>query len=156
MDIMNIMKVSSSKFTFSLIAFAALLVSGSGLMIHDAYAVADAPEFTCNHINTTATHCTFDIAVNGTLRVADWGIDIDGSRTAGDITYDVTISDIQNSTSAGVGQTAPSAGDIRISSKGGNGADNRIAGLGFINGSNIVLVVRRAIASRSSDARSRP
>ena len=38
MDIMNIMKVSSSKFTFSLIAIAALLVSGSGLMIQDAYA----------------------------------------------------------------------------------------------------------------------
>ena len=40
MDIMNIMKVSSSKFTFSLIAFAALLVSGSGLMIQDAYAAS--------------------------------------------------------------------------------------------------------------------
>ena len=113
MDIMNIMKVSSSKFTFSLIAFAALLVSGSGLMINDAYGF-DAPEFTCNHINTTATHCTFDIAVNGTLRVADWGIDIDGSRTAGDITYDVTISNIANSSSTGIGLTVPSVGDKRV------------------------------------------
>ena len=32
------MKVSSSKFTFSLIAIAALFVSGSGLMAQDAYA----------------------------------------------------------------------------------------------------------------------
>ena len=63
----------SSKFTFSLIAIAALLVSGSGLVLHNAYGF-DAPEFTCNHINKTATHCTFDMAVNGTLRAADWGI----------------------------------------------------------------------------------
>ena len=72
MDIMNIMKVSSSKFTFSLIAFAALLVSGSGLVIQDSYAAIDAPEFTCIHINTTATHCTFDQSVNGTLALLDW------------------------------------------------------------------------------------
>ena len=91
------MKVSSSKFTFSLIAFAALLVSGSGIVAQDAFAAIDAPEFTCKHLNTTATHCTFDRSVNGTLRVADWGIDIDGSRTAGDITYDYTITNIANS-----------------------------------------------------------
>ena len=83
MDIMNIMKVSSSKFTFSLIAFAALLVSGSGLMIQDAYAAIDAPEFTCNHINTTATHCTFDQAVNGTLAILDWTIKTSSTAVAG-------------------------------------------------------------------------
>ena len=55
----------SSKFTFSLIAIAALLVD-LVLWIQDAYGF-DAPEFTCNHINTTATHCTFDQSVNGTL-----------------------------------------------------------------------------------------
>ena len=43
-------------------------------MAQDAYAAIDAPEFTCNHINTTATHCTFDQAVNGTLAIVDWGI----------------------------------------------------------------------------------
>jgi len=136
MDIMNIMKVSSSKFTFSLIAFAALLVSGSALMAHDAYGAFDAPEFTCNHINTTATHCTFDIAVNGTLRVADWGIDIDGSRTAGDITYDVTISNIANSSSTGIGLTVPSVGDKRVS----NIPSGITDGLGFINGTDIVFI----------------
>jgi len=104
-------------------------------MIQDAYGF-DAPEFTCNHINTTATHCTFDIAVNGTLRVADWGIDIDGARTDGDITYDVTISDIQNSTSAGVGQTDSSAGDDRVS----NLPTGITDGLGFINGTDFVLI----------------
>ena len=88
------MKVSSSKFTFSVIAFAALLVSGSGLMIQDAYGVFDAPEFSCNHINTTATHCTFDMKVNGTLAIADWGIRYLTTATDGDITYDVAISNI--------------------------------------------------------------
>ena len=38
MDIMNIMKVSSSKFVFTLIAVAALFVGGSGIMAQDAYA----------------------------------------------------------------------------------------------------------------------
>jgi len=133
------MKVSSSKFTFSLIAIAALFVGGSGLMAQQAYAL-DAPEFTCNHINTTATHCTFDQSVNGTLAIADWGIRILTTATAGDITYDYAISNISNATSAGVGQTAPSDGDKRISSKGGNGAGNPLAGLGFLNGTNFVLI----------------
>ena len=128
----------SSKFTFSLIAFAALLVSGSGLVVQDAYGAAGfhAPEFTCNHINTTATHCTFDQAVNGTLRVADWGIDVDGSRTAGDITYDVTISNIANATSSGIGQTAPSTGDKAVS----NVPSGITDGLGFLNGTDFVLI----------------
>ena len=65
MDIMNNMTVSTSKLTFSLIAISALLLSASGFQLQEVFA-ADAPEFTCNHINTTATHCTFDRAVNGT------------------------------------------------------------------------------------------
>ena len=125
----------SSKFTFSLIAITSLLVSGSGLVLHDAYGF-DAPEFTCNHINTTATHCTFDIAVNGTLRVADWGIDIDGTRTAGDITYDVTITNIVNSSSTGIGLTVPSTGDKAVS----NAPSGITGGLGFINGTDIVFI----------------
>ena len=132
------MKVSSSKFTFSLIAFAALLVSGSGLMINDAYGF-DAPEFTCVHLNTTATHCTFDLAVNGTLAIADWGIRYLTTATAGDITYDVAISNVANSSSSGVGLTAPSAGDIKVSSQGGNVAAT-VDGLGFLNGTDFVLI----------------
>jgi len=88
------MKVSSSKFTFSLIAFAALLVSGSGLMIQDTYAAIDAPEFTCNHINTTATHCTFDQSVNGTLAILDWTLKASSTAVAGSSTTDVTITGI--------------------------------------------------------------
>ena len=136
MDIMNIMKVSSSKFTFSLIAFAALLVSGSGLMIQDAYA-GDAPEFTAIHLNTTATHITFDRAVNGTLTTGDWGIRILSTATAGDITYDVAISDIQNATSAGVGRTDASAADELHSYRSSGGLDGA---KGFINGTDIVLI----------------
>ena len=136
MDIMNIMKVSSSKFTFSLIAFAALFASGSGLMIQDAYA-GDAPEFTAIHINTTATHITFDRAVNGTLTTGDWGIRILTTATAGDITYDVAISDISNATSAGIGQTDASAADELHSFK---SSGSLTGAKGFINGTDIVLI----------------
>ena len=136
MDIMNIMKVSSSKFTFSLIAFAALLVSGSGLMIQDAYA-GDAPEFTAIHLNTTATHITFDRAVNGTLTTGDWGIRVHTTADDGDITYDVAISDIQNATSAGVGRTDASAADELHSYRSSGGLDGA---KGFINGTDIVLI----------------
>jgi len=130
------MKVSSSKFTFSLIAFAALLVSGSGLMTQDAFAAFDAPEFTCNHINTTATHCTFDMAVNGTLAVHDWAIKLTSTQTASDSASDFAISDIQNATSAGVGQTDSSAGDDRVSNL-PTGITN---GKGFLNGTDFVLI----------------
>ncbi len=149
MDIMNIMKVSSSKFTFSLIAFAALLISGSGLMINDAYGAPGfhAPEFTCNHINTTATHCTFDQAVNGTLAIADWGIRILNTATDGDITYDVAISNIANSTSTGIGTTVPSA-MAKVHSSLTTPA-NAVVGLGFINGTDFVLIH----AAIPSDAR---
>ena len=73
MDIMNIMKVSSSKFVFTLIAVAALFVGGSGIMAQDANAAA-APTFTAVHLNTTMTKVTFDQNVNGTLRILDWSI----------------------------------------------------------------------------------
>ena len=153
MDIMNIMKVSSSKFTFSLIAFAALLVSGSAFMAQDAFGF-DAPEFTCVHINTTATHCTFDMSVNGTLAIADWGIrgvitdPLSGGSftcnegcTDGDITYDYAISAISNATGAGIGQTTASAGDIKVSSQGGSGGHlHPVTGSGFLNGTNFVLI----------------
>jgi hypothetical protein len=146
MDIMNIMKVSSSKFTFTLIAIAALFVGGLGFLAQDVYAGNgggtdigfDAPEFTCNHINTTATHCTFDQPVNGTLAVADWGIRTLTTATAGDITYDYAISNIANASSTGVGLTAPSAGDIAISTL--STSPNEVAGLGFLNGTHFVLI----------------
>ena len=69
-------------------------------MLQDASA-ANAPEFSCKHINTTATHCTFDQSVNGTLAIADWGVrtittnndpgagfTCDDGCADGDITYD--------------------------------------------------------------------
>ena len=96
----------SSKFTFSLISIAALLVSGSGLVLHDAYAI-DAPEFTCKHLNTTATHCTFDRAVNGTLAILDWTLKASSTQVPGSSTTDVTISNIANSSSTGIGLTVP-------------------------------------------------
>jgi hypothetical protein len=151
MDIMNNMTVSTSKLTFSLIAVFALFISGSAMLTQDAYAI-DAPEFTCIHINTTATHCTFDMSVNGTLAIADWGIRMietdatnGGSFTCnehcedGDITYDYAISAISNATTAGIGQTTASAGDIKVSSQGGNVAA-LVTGSGFLNGTDFVLI----------------
>ena len=136
MDIMNIMKVSSSKFTFTLIAIAALFVGGSGLVAQDAFAVFDAPEFTCNHINTTATHCTFDIAVNGTLAIHDWAIKTTSTQVDAGSASDYAISNIANSSSTGIGLTVPSTGDKRVSNL-PTGISN---GLGFINGTDIVLI----------------
>ena len=113
MDIMNNMTASTSKLTFSLIAISALLVSGSGFMMHDAYGLA-APEFTATHLNTTATLITFDQNVNGTLFKLDWTIKSLGGETcaapcttnphatAGDNLSDFAISDILNGTASGL------------------------------------------------------
>lgn len=141
MDIMNIMKVSSSKFTFSLIAFAALLVSGSGIVAQDAFAAIDAPEFTCKHLNTTATHCTFDQAVNGTLAILDWSLKASSTAIAGDTATDVTITVIQNSTSTGLTDAThrpASAGDI-LATTTGSGV-TLVTGSGYINGTDFVLI----------------
>ena len=71
MDIMNNMTVSTSKLTFSLIAITALFTIWFQHLLFQADASSgfnapsggggtdagfNAPEFTCNHINTTATH----------------------------------------------------------------------------------------------------
>jgi len=136
MDIMNIMKVSSSKFTFSLIAFAALLVSGSGLVIQDSFADIDAPEFTATHLNTTATLVTFDQSVNGTLAILDWTIMYSSTGTDGDILTDVTITNVANATSKGVGLTVPGT----VDKKTGVSSATGVVGLGYINGTDIVLI----------------
>ena len=111
MDIMNNMTVSTSKLTFSLIAISALLVSGSGFMIQDAYGL-NAPSFTATHLNTTATLITFDANVNGTMYKLDWTIkslggetcaapcDTNPHATAGDNLTDFAISDILNGTTS--------------------------------------------------------
>jgi hypothetical protein len=132
--------ILSSKFTFSLIAIFALLISGSAFVIEDTHAAPGfhAPEFAAYHINTTATHIQFDQAVNGTLAIADWGIRYLSTATDGDITYDVTITNIANSSSTGVGLTAPSQDDKDQSSL--STAANAVVGLGFINGTDIVII----------------
>ena len=147
MDIMNIMKVSSSKFTFSLIAFAALLVSGSGLVIQDSFASIDAPEFAAIHLNTTHTQVKFDQSVNGTLAILDWAIKLTSTAVAGSPLTDVTITQIANSTSAGIGQTAPSAGDIAATTTGAG--VTLVTGSGYINGTDFVLI-HSAIATDST------
>ena len=124
----------SSKFTFTLIAIAALFVGGSGLVAHDAFAVIEAPEFTAIHLNTTATHITFDKEVNGTLAILDWTLKTASTAVAGSSTTDIEITNVANSTNTGIGLTIPSDADKVTSSTTG------VVGLGFINGTDIVLI----------------
>jgi len=151
MDIMNIMKVSSSKFVFTLIAVAALFVGGSGIMAQDAYA-ANAPEFTAIHLNTTMTKVTFDQNVNGTLRILDWSIKTSSTAVAGGTATDVTITDIVNGTNAGIrydgGAPMASYTDTATAADktySGIGAAN--TGLGFLNNSKSLYLIHAAIPS---------
>jgi hypothetical protein len=134
------MTVSTSKLTFSLIAITALFISGSSMLNQDA-AAFNAPEFTAIHINATSTLITFNMNVNGTLALADWGIDVDGARTAGDIDYtQYAISGIANSSSAGIGLTVPSVGDKTVSS-----IPTGVTGLGFINSSKYIILTHTSL-----------
>ena len=151
MDIMNNMTVSTSKLTFSLIAVATLLIAGSAFTNQEAFA-ANAPEFTAIHINTTATHITFDMSVNGTLAIHDWSIKHNSTATlsnatpiAGSQATQVSITNIANASSTGVGLTVPSTGDKRVS----NIPTGITNGLGFINGTDIVII-HEAIPSGST------
>ena len=164
MDIMNNMTVSTSKLTFSLIAIAALLVSGTGILVQEVSA-ANAPEFTAKHLNTTLTEVTFNQNLNGTLRVLDWGIfkhscaapcTTNANAVDGVIVSEVNISNIINSTTtSGTTQeggypfvasrtTIASANDKTYS---GIGAAN--TGLGFINNSNTIYLIHAAIPTNA-------
>jgi hypothetical protein len=173
MDIMNNMTVSTSKFTFSLIAIAALLISGSGFLVQDAYAfgkASDAPEFTASHINQTATKITFDNPVNGTLRVLDWAIkltstavltDAGGSQTTDATGTDgavITITDVTNGTTSGVtlnnGYLTTAYSSISSTANKlhswNYGTDGDNTGLGFINNSRIIILMHSEIPSDST------
>ena len=72
MDIMNNMTVSSSKFAFSLIAVAALMITGAGVLTQESFAAA--PTFTAVHNSSTTTEITFSEGTNGTLVLANWKV----------------------------------------------------------------------------------
>jgi hypothetical protein len=151
MDIMNIMKVSSSKFVFTLIAVAALFVGGSGIMAQDAYA-ANAPEFTAIHLNTTMTKVTFDQNVNGTLRILDWSIKTSSTAVAGGTATDVAITDIVNGTNAGIrydggAQMASYTDTATAADKTYSGIGAANTGLGFLNNSKSLYLIHAAIPS---------
>jgi len=69
---MNIMKVSSSKFTLLTLIAAVALAGASGMIFQDAHAAAIT--FTANHNSTTTTEIVFSEPVNGTLRLNDFVI----------------------------------------------------------------------------------
>ena len=168
MDIMNNMTVSTSKLTFSLIAISALLVSGSGFMIQDAYG-ANAPSFTATHLNTTTTLITFDQNVNGTLNKLDWTIkNLGGNLCAapcltnphavsGSNLSDYLITDILNGTASGVvlhaDGTKLASGDASYNK---NQAHVGAPGQGFINhtarGTQIATTIVLIHAAIPSDA----
>ena len=151
MDIMNIMKVSSSKFAFTLIAVAALFVGGSGIMAQDAYA-ANAPEFTAVHLNTTMTWVEFDQNVNGTLRILDWSIKTSSTAVAGGTATDVAITNIVNGTNAGIrydgGAQQPSyTSTATAADKTYSGIGGADTGLGFLNNSKSLYLIHAEIPS---------
>ena len=99
MDIMNNMTVSSSKFTFSIIAIAALFIGGSAYLNQEAFGEIDGeasqvPTFIAVHNSTTTTEIIFQTqniqhlnadgtpvanaqrtgGVNGTAQLADWKV----------------------------------------------------------------------------------
>jgi hypothetical protein len=142
----------SAKLTFSLIAITALLISGSAFLDQKAFAVAPAdwtlgvpsdpwtktagqdPQFTAYHLNTTATVIKFTEAVNGTMVIKDWGIRFISTATAGDISYDVDITDVNNG-------TAPSTLNKSQSSVAG------LVGLGNMNDTTTLYLIHDAIPS---------
>jgi hypothetical protein len=144
MDIMNNMNVSTSKLTFSLIAIAALFISGSAMTNENAF--AENPEFTAAHINTTATKITFSEAVNGTKAILDWTVKLTSTATAGVITSDallssgsvVVITNINNG-------TAPSEAEIAESN-----TRTGYASLGFDNDTTVIYLIHGAIPSDST------
>jgi hypothetical protein len=66
------MTVSTSKLTFSLIAIAALLVSGSAFLNQDAFGAPTT--FVAIHNSTTTTEIYFSQTINGTLNNQNWFI----------------------------------------------------------------------------------
>jgi hypothetical protein len=108
-----------------------MMVFGSGTLIQDSFA-AD-PEFTAYHFNRTTTVVEFSEAVNGTMAIADWTIKYTSTGTAGDVSSDVAISDVNNG-------TKPSAGDITASTSGSN-----IVGLGYMNDSTTMYLRHASI-----------
>jgi len=151
--------IISSKFTFSLIAIASLLVGGSGFLIQDAYAL-DAPEFTAIHLNTTATLITFDQNVNGTLYKLDWSIkNLDGNvctapcntnafAVAGETASDYEITDILNATASGT-NTDYAGGADGIGDAGYDGglAHLKATGQGWMNKTTQIVLIHAAIPS---------
>jgi hypothetical protein len=142
----------SSKFTFSLIAITALLISGSGIMAQDAYARED-PTFTAKHINTTATVLTFDFALNGTLRVLDWSLKESSTPVDGEPLTDVTITDIVNGTTSGTVVTSNGLAITSYSSI-ATAADKVSSGgagtFGFGNETTTIVLIHAAIDTDST------
>jgi hypothetical protein len=151
MDIMNNMTVSTSKLTFSLIAIATLLISGSGFMVQEVSA-ADAPEFTARHINTTATILDFDQKINGTLRVLDFSLKASSVAVAGSPLTEVTINNITNGTTSGLrieegGYVVPSYSDTATAA---NKAALGAGTSGFINNSKVIVLIHDTIDTDST------
>jgi hypothetical protein len=132
MDIMNNMTVSSSKFTFSLIAITALLVLGTGMSVQQTFAATNGggPTFIAIHNSTTTTEIIFSEGVNGTASIFDWTIN------------GVNATAITNG-------TTPSAANIAASNslggKGGGAVGSGSETFGFFNRTLTIMLTHQTL-----------
>jgi hypothetical protein len=125
---MNNMTVSSSKFTFSLIAITALLVLGTGMGVQQSFAAA--PTFIAIHNSTTTTEIIFSEAVNGTASIFDWTIN------------GVNATAITNGTTASAANIAASNS---LGGKGGGAAGSGSETFGFFNRTLTIMLTHQEL-----------
>ena len=130
MDIMNNMTVSSSKFTFSLVAITVLLVLGTGMGVNQA--LGAAPTFVAIHNSTTTTEIVFSEGVNGTKRFVDWSVN------------SINATAITNG-------TAPNSSDLLYSAASISGANNAVGSgaetFGFFNRTLTMMLTHHEIGT---------
>ena len=139
MDIMNIMKVSSSKFTLMSLIAAVVVAGGTGMVFQDAHAAAIT--FTANHNSTTTTEIIFSEPVNGTLRLNDFVISPTGDVRTGNL----TISAITNGTAPHAHMIVTSADPTAATS-----ADYAAEYRGFMNDTQRLLITHSALPTTAS------
>ena len=139
MDIMNIMKVSSSKFTLLTLIAAVALAGASGMIFQDAHAAAIT--FTANHNSTTTTEIIFSEPVNGTLRLNDFVISPTGDLRTGNL----TITAITNGTTPGASMSTSSVDQSVAAS-----TDYATEYFGFMNDTQRLLITHEALPYTSS------
>ena len=130
MDIMNNMTVSSSKFTFSIIASSCIInYGGTGVLTQDSFAAV--PTFTAVHNSSTTTEITFSEGTNGTLVLANWKVN--GSVVTG----------ITNGTATSAGFAATHYGGSAVGVL--NMTTTAAGGSTIVPGANIIMLTHATL-----------